>query len=529
MIALIVVAASAALGLMLTQGGGGGGGEDVGRASQPEREPPSKTTESPVNDNDNNSGDGDGDGATPPPSPVRSSSIDATSAPTNKDTLSPTTLSPTFAPTAPAWPVDESFAWDRVGDDVTGLFDGERLGWSLAVGGGEDDGARLAVGGHRTLRVHALSARGADGARVWTPTADLSALVANFCAVALSSDGGTLIVGDPFRGADDAGAAFSLRWTATTGGGGGGEATPDEWAPVGGGALSGTAARDYFGVAVAASDDGRRIVVGSSPRYRGYARVYDLSEDDDAWGLASDLRGTADGDRFGAALAMDGTGATLAVGAYGARELRGEVRVYDVERAVDDADAVQTLSGTEPHEHLGRSVALSGDGDTLVAAAWSGGDGDDDDVIEYARLWRRRAIDDDADADSSDRRRRFRRVHRDLRHSRGPHHPVAFGSSLSLSNDGTRLAVGSFGADGARGEVVVFSATADDDDNDDVDAHVAVDAIGTFVGDAEGDRFGVAVALSGDGRRVVVGGHGHEGCALLCNDRGVVRVRETDR
>ena len=86
--------------------------------------------------------------------------------------------------------------------------------------------------------------------------------------------------------------------------------------------------------------------------------------------------------------------------------------------------------------------------------------------------------------------------------------------------------MGSFGADGARKEVVVFSATAADDDNN---AHVAVDAIGTFVGDAEGDWFSVAVALSGDGRRVVVGGHGHEGCALLCNDRGVVRVRETDR
>ena len=70
--------------------------------------------------------------------------------------------------------------------------------------------------------------------------------------------------------------------------------------------------------------------------------------------------------------------------------------------------------------------------------------------------------------------------------------------------------MGSFGADGAQGEVVVFSATADYNDNDDVDAHVAVEAIGTFVGDAEGDRFGVAVALSGDGRRVVVGGHGHE-------------------
>jgi len=76
-----------------------------------------------------------------------------------------------------------------------------------------------------------------------------------------------------------------------------------------------------------------------------------------------------------------------------------------------------------------------------------------------------------------------------------------FGHSVSLSADGSRLAVGGFENDGSgtdAGHVRVF------DWDTGTSAWVQVGA--DIDGEAAGDGFGVSVSLSADGSRLAVGG-----------------------
>jgi len=100
-----------------------------------------------------------------------------------------------------------------------------------------------------------------------------------------------------------------------------------------------------------------------------------------------------------------------------------------------------------------------------------------------------------------------------------------FGRSISLSADGTRLAVGSTGADSSRtstedvGKVTVFELNEDDD---------AWSSLGQEVyGLGDTDYFGRATALSGDGSTLAVGGYKNDHGADK-EDIGLVRIFRYD-
>ena len=87
--------------------------------------------------------------------------------------------------------------------------------------------------------------------------------------------------------------------------------------------------------------------------------------------IGEELEGTTAGGRFGAALDISADGTVLAVGAplsdAGGGD-SGEVRIYQL---VNNQWSLQgsSITGTEAGEQAGRSLALSGDGLTLVVGA----------------------------------------------------------------------------------------------------------------------------------------------------------------
>ena len=144
--------------------------------------------------------------------------------------------------------------------------------------------------------------------------------------------------------------------------------------------------------------------------------------------------------------------------------------------------------------HLGASVAFSADGSILAIGA-PGYTSDGVDGAGHVKLFR-------FHNGSS-----WEQIGQDIKGNRTGDW---FGSSLDLSADGKTLAIGApaslaYEEDGMPGYVRVYSINEGDD------ASISWTKIGQIVGDAPADYFGDSVSVSADGTTLAVGGYGNDG------------------
>ena len=144
--------------------------------------------------------------------------------------------------------------------------------------------------------------------------------------------------------------------------------------------------------------------------------------------------------------------------------------------------------------HLGASVAFSDDGSILAIGA-PGYTSDGVDGAGHVKLYR-------FHNGSS-----WEQIGQDIKGNRTGDW---FGSSLDLSADGKTLAIGAPARmfeekDGMPGYVRVYSINEGDD------ASISWTSIGQIVGDAPADYFGGSVSVSADGTTLAVGGYGNDG------------------
>tara|TARA_A100001201_G_scaffold27912_2_gene30520 strand:- start:75 stop:1463 length:1389 start_codon:yes stop_codon:yes gene_type:complete len=281
-----------------------------------------------------------------------------------------------------------------------------------------------------------------------------------------------------------------------------GEAPFEDWVQRGSD-IDGEAANDQSGHDVALSSDGNILAVGAikndgTGSDAGHTRVYEWSGS--AWvQKGSDIDGEAAGDRSGYSVSLSSDGSIVAIGAIfndGAGYSSGHVRVYEwsgsawVQKGGDiDGEAAYDTSGWS---------ALSSDG-SIVAI---GGYGNDDAgnnaghvrVYEYSgSAWVQKGgdIDGEAAGDSS-------------------------GRSVSLSDDGTIVAIGAIGNDGAgtdAGHVRVYEYSGS----------AWVQKGGDIDGEAANDYSGYSVSLSSDGSIVAIGAYLNDGAG---SNAGHTRVYE---
>jgi hypothetical protein len=249
-------------------------------------------------------------------------------------------------------------------------------------------------------------------------------------SLALSADGNRVAVG-AFGGDKDSGEETGLvyiyhltgtRWK--------------HWTQMGS-TLEGDAAGDSFGQSVALSADGNRLAVGTAPsgdnRDAGYVRIYDWTGSQ--WTqVGSDLDSAAHIRLHNSIVALSEDGTRVVVGGRGRRykkydyeddaEVAGHVRVYDWTgsqwiQVGSDVDGVS----------LGWSIALSADGNRLASGApFKGGD------IENRRLMYPGVV-HIYDWTGS----QWRQVGSELQ---GKLEGEWFGSSIALSANGSRVAIG---------------------------------------------------------------------------------------
>ena len=383
--------------------------------------------------------------------------------------------------------------WTQVSADINGEAGGDESGRSVSLSG---DGSRVAIGApyNDGAGAYAGHVRLYDwSGMAWIQVGvdiDGDAAGNEFgSSVALSGDGSRVAIGSKYNdeGGKYAGQVKLYDWNGTT------------WIQVGD-EINGEAQLDYSGYSVSLSADGSTVAVGATGNdgedetnsKRGHVRVYKLIGAH--WTqVGPDIDGDAADDNSGSSVSLSGDGSTVAVGAPGndaGGTSAGQVKLY---RLIDGTTWIQAgadIYGETSYDRSGYSVSLSGDGSTVAVGAISN-DGDDETdsrrghVRVYQLIgptWTQVGADIDGEAQDD-----------------------YSGSSVSLSSDASRVAIGAPDNDGNGGEgscaghVRVYG----------LNGSVWNQVGGDIDGEAAGDGFGTSVSMSSDGSTVAVGAPGH--------------------
>ena len=375
-------------------------------------------------------------------------------------------------------------AQTQLGNDINGVAAGDLAGSTVSLSA---DGNRLAIGARRN------NDSGLDSGHVrvfqWSGTswiqlgADIDGEAAGDSfggRVSLSADGNRLAVGG--RGNDDngndSGHVRVFQWSGTA------------WTQIGAD-IDGEAAWDESGNSVSLSPDGSRVAIAAlwsdgNGENSGHVRVYQWSGD--SWTqLGSDIDGEGFENQWGSSVSLSYDGGRLAIGAryYDENAMdSGHVRVYQWSGSAWTQFATG-INGEEERDRCGQSVSLSSDGNRLAIGCpsssgyernsgsvrifqWS-----DDSWIQLGAEIVGEAVGD------------------------------GFGESVSLSQNGSRLAIGTASNDGngrssGHGRVYQWSG--------ETWIQLGVDIDGEAAGDSSG-----AVSLSLDGNRLAVGAQANDG------------------
>ena len=313
--------------------------------------------------------------------------------------------------------------WVQAGSEIDGEDGNDYFGWSVAL---SSDGNRLAVGApfNDGGGINSGSVRVFDwSGSVWFQVgSDINGEDGSDYfgwSVALSSDGNRLAVGASFNngGGLNSGSVRVFDWNS--------EPLVETWIQVGSD-IDGEAEFDNFGISVALSSDGNRLAIGADRvgNNKGSATVFDW--DGSVWNqVGSTLFGTEDNEQFGFSVDLSSDGNRLAVGSFSdiGGLNSGSVRVFDW----DGSDWVQVgsdIRGENSGDYLGYSVALSSDGNRLVAGA-PYGDNVNSPYSGYAEVY------EWSGSLWSLVGQRFE----------GSEYNLYFGWSVAISDDGSRIAV----------------------------------------------------------------------------------------
>ncbi len=377
-----------------------------------------------------------------------------------------------------------------LGNDIDGEAMNDHSGESISLSG---DGLRLAVGaysnsgnGYWSGHARIYEYVSGDWSQLGTDI-DGEAAEDHAGSVSLSDNGSIVAIGaysnDGSSGiGDDYG---HVRVYEYSGG---------DWVQLGSD-IEGEAADDISGFRVSLSGNGMRVAIGAynnsgNGYWAGHARIYEYNGVN--WiQLGSDIDGEAEGDWFGASISLSGDGTRLAVGALlndGNGDGAGHTRIYEY-NGVNWIQLGSDLDGEAAGDLFGASVSLSDDGSRVAIGAYNNSEiafrAGHARVYQYNGVsWVQLGNDIDGAAILNN-----------------------FGYSVSLSSDGSRVAIGAV----QPGIVQIY------DYNNVNWIHVGSDINGEDLA----DNAGWSVSLSNDGSELAIGAPFNDGSAI---DSGHARV-----
>ena len=380
--------------------------------------------------------------------------------------------------------------WLQVGGDLNGAGQNDYFGGSLSL---SSDGTRIAIGapnndaaGSDSGYVRVFDYNSPSWVQVGNDISGQSDTSSSGASVSLSCDGTRVVIGSPNNDDvdTDAGQARIFEYDSSS------------WVQLGGD-IEGEVGTRHCGKSVTISCDGNRVGIGTikNSGQSGLVRLYDY--DSSTWAqVGGDIEGEASGDYSGQSVSLSSNGTRVAIGAYRSNSTTGQARVFEF----DSSTWVQlggNINGNAVGDQSGWSVSLSADGTRVAVGAHLSDAGGEDagsvQIFEYdSSSWNQQGGDiiGEAPGDFS-------------------------GTSVSLSQDGTRVAIGGSGNDGGgvnAGHVRLYDF--------DTLAFEWVQIGRDIDGDDDGIAFGKSVALSSDGSILAAGANHHN------SGRGLVRIYE---
>ncbi len=303
-------------------------------------------------------------------------------------------------------------------------------------------------------------------------------------SVNLSSDGSVVAIGAPRNDGNGKNAGHVRMYKNNNG----------SWIQIGSD-IDGEEAGDYSGRSVSINEDGSIVAIGAhgndgNGSDAGHVRVYKKKNGN--WTqIGTDIDGETAGDQSGSSVSLSADGNIIAIGAphnsgYPYSSRKGQVRVYINENGTWTQIGAD-IDGEKSGDLSGSSVNLSADGKVVAIGAPINRGNTLYSVLGHVRVYRNHNgswtqigtdIDGEAAGDKS-------------------------GSSVSLSSDGNIVAIGAnYNDDSATdaGHVRVYK------NNNGNWTQVGLD----IDGDAAYDFSGCAVSLSSDGSRVAIGAWGND-------------------
>jgi len=317
--------------------------------------------------------------------------------------------------------------------------------------------------------------------------------------------------------------------------------------------IDGEASSDYSGISVSLSSDGNVMAIGAYandglPYNSGHVRVYAWSGS--AWvQRGADIDGEMAGGLSGNSVSLSSDGTIVAIGAY-YNNPSGHVRVYQYDATKTTAETNLAnfgpvgwrrlgadIDGEAVDDWSGVSVSLSSDGSIVAIGAYAN-DGTGSNA-GHVRVYQ---YDADKDAEVTDQTASnfgpvgWNRLGADID---GEAAGDQSGYSVSLSSDGTIVAIGALYNDGAgtnAGHVRVYKydatkTTAETDQSSEDFGPVKWRRLGADIdGEAAYGYSGISVSLSSDGSIVAIGAYRNDGTggSIVSANAGHVRVYKYD-
>lgn len=318
--------------------------------------------------------------------------------------------------------------WIQIGSDINGEAAGDNSGYVdlssdgsiLAIGAGGNDGNGINSGHVRIYE---------NINNTWTQIGsdiDGEAAGDHLNSVVLSSDGSIIAVGATGNDGSNGVNSGHVRIY---------ENISNVWTQIGSD-IDGEAAGDLSSAGLSLSSNGSIVAIGATVNNgnaiaSGHVRVYENISG--VWTqIGSDLDGDSSADNFGNSISLSSDGSVIAIGVVeqGNTLLSiGHVRIYkNISNVWTQVGS--NIVGDNPYDYFGSSVSLSSDG-SIVAIGATGNDNNNS-YIGYVRLyenlnniWTQVGSDIDGEATSD-----------------------FSGSAVSLSSDGSIVAIGAIFNDG---------------------------------------------------------------------------------
>jgi len=365
-----------------------------------------------------------------------------------------------------------SFAQTQLGNDIDGKAENNNSGGSISL---SSQGNRVAI----AAAINSVSGRVRIyewNGSTWTqlgPDVD-----GKGTSVALSSEGNRVAIGAAYG--TGSGPFRIYEWNGST------------WTQLGLD-IEGERVRNFWSTplspdgSVALSSDGSRVAIGEfrsdgNGTRSGRVRIYEW--DGSTWTqLGLDIDGEAAGDESGWSVSLSSDGSRVAIGADRNVHGSGHVRIYEW----DGSTWTQLGPDIDGEGRSGGSVSLSSQGNRVAIGAVGNGN-----WVGHVRIyewngstWTQLGLDIDGEAAG------------DLS-----------GGSVSLSSDGNRLAIGAYRNDGSSNDYFYNSGHVRVYDwNGSNWTQLGID----IDGEAAGDESGWSVSLSSDGSRVAIGAPRNDG------------------